>query len=373
MRVLVTGGRAPASMDLMRSLINQGYSVYSADSMDFPLGRFVRGLEKHIKISKPNSDYNRYIQNLKSIIIEHQIDLLIPTCEEIFFVSLGYEELSKYTRLLCEPFMQLKTLHNKFIFNYLALDYGLDAPQSWLLTREEDKASIPLNQDIVLKPIFSRFGTNVMIKPSPQAIMDLKLTVPYIAQRFVSGKEYCSYAIADKGRVLVQTAYHPKYTSGPAAGIYFEPANIDAITNFVTVFCKKYNFSGQIAFDFIVSEERAFVLECNPRITSGFHFISEHINWSTLLQGQEQAPYSATQPYMLGLPMKLQARNHLLKNPKKFISDYKRAHDVLKNKDYPWLGLKSCLTLTNILHRMIKEKKNFHRASTDDIEFNGEH
>lgn len=372
MNVLVTGGRAPASMDVMRSLIHQGYTVYSADSMNFPLGRFVKGLQKHFTLPKPNTQLQQFIQALKTIIIEYQIDLLIPTCEEIFFISQGYEELSQHARLFCEPFLRLNVLHNKFIFNQLALDYGLDAPQSWLLTTDEDKAKVPLNQDILLKPVYSRFGSHLIIKPSPQAITELKLTVPYVAQLFITGKEYCSYVIAEKGKILVQTTYHPKYTSGPAAGIYFESANIEAITHFVTVFCKKYCFSGQIAFDFIVREGKAFALECNPRITSGFHLISEQINWSTLLQGQEQNCLMPKHPYMLGLAMKLQGLHYFLKNPKGFINDYKMAHDVLKSKDYPWLGLKSFITITNIFCRMIKEKKNFHCASTDDIEFNGE-
>ncbi len=372
MKVLVTGGRAPASMDIMRSLIHQGYTVYSADSMNFPLGRFVKGLKQHYTLPKPNSELKQFINALKTIILEDQIDLLIPTCEEILYVSQGYEELSKHTRLLCEPFVRLNTLHNKFIFNQMALDCGLDAPRSWLLTTDEDKAKIPVNQDIILKPIYSRFGSHLIIKPSPQALKELKLNVPYVAQLFLTGKEYCSYAIAEKGKVLVQTAYHPKYTSGPAAGIYFEPANIEAINHFVNVFCQKYQFSGQIAFDFIVREGKAFVLECNPRITSGFHLVSDQINWSTLLEGQIQHWSIPQQPYMLGLAMKLQGFNYFLKNPKAFIKDYKLAHDVLKNKAYPWLGLKSFMTIANIFFRMIKEKKNFHSASTDDIEYNGE-
>lgn len=372
MRVLVTGTRAPASMDIIRSLIEQGHQVYSADSLKFPLGRFVKDIQHHFTIPRPNNEYAAFIQALKTILITHQIDLLIPTCEEIFFISQGYDELSKHTRLLCEPFSRLKTLHDKFAFNQLALEYGLDVPKSWLLTTEHDKSQIPTNQDIVLKPIYSRFGTYLRLKPSQQVIKDLELNVPYVAQAFVAGKEYCSYAIVDKGTVLINSVYHPKYSTGPAAGIYFEPANIKAIEEFVTVFCKKYQFSGQIAFDFIVKDGRAFALECNPRVTSGFHLISDQLNWSELLEGQVQNMSLSTEPYMLGFAMKLRGLGYFWKSPRKFVIDYNKAHDVLKNKAYPWLGFKSLMTITNIACRMIKQKKTFHQASTDDIEFNGE-
>lgn len=372
MKVLVTGTRAPASMDIIRSLINQNYEVYSADSMNFPLGRFVKGLQKHFTLPKPNTDLKSFIQALKTILINNGIDLLIPTCEEIFFVSKGYDELSKYSRLLCEPFARLNTLHNKYEFNKLAHHYGLNVPESWLLATEEDKAQIPLNQDIILKPVYSRFGSHLIIKPSQQQIQNLKLDVPYLAQLFLTGKEYCTYAISDNGKVLVQASYHPKYTTGPAAGIYFEPATIKAITEFVTVFCREYRFNGQIAFDFIVQGDKAFALECNPRVTSGFHFISDQISWPQILQGTVQDSVLPIQPYMLGLAMKLHGYNYFLNKPKEFVTDYKKAHDVLKNKSYPLLGLKSLLTISDIMTRMIKEKKSFHSASTDDIEFNGE-
>lgn len=372
MNVLVTGTRAPASMDIIRSLIKQGYQVYSADSLNFPLGRFVSGLKQHFTIPKPNRNLSQFISALKTILINYKIDLVIPTCEEIFFVSQSHDELSKYSRLLCEPFDRLNPLHNKYTFNQLALDYGLNAPKSWLLTTQEDKKKIPENETIVLKPVYSRFGSHVILKPSSKTIKELPLTRPYLAQAFLPGKEYCSYAIADQGKILIHSCYHPKYTAGPAAGMYFEPASIPSITQFIAIFCERYNFSGQIAFDFILEENETFVLECNPRATSGFHLIANQISWPSILQRQTQDSILSPQPFMLGLGMWLHGFSHFRKNRKQFIADYRKAHDVLKEDAYPWLKLKSLITLADITLCMIKEKKSFHQASTDDIEFNGE-
>jgi len=369
--VLITGTRAPSSMDIIRSLVQQGHAVYSADSMQFPLGRFVKGVKKHITLPKPNRDLPVFLQALKVILIDHHIDVLIPTCEEIFFVSQGYDELSQYTRLFCEPFSRLLPLHNKYAFNQRVMQYQLDAPASWLLTTQADKALVPPNIPLVLKPIYSRFGAHVIIKPAPDLLQSLPLSVPYVAQEFITGKEYCAYAISDHGKLLIHSCYHPKYMAGPSAGIYFEPANMPSITDFLTLFCMQYQFTGQIAFDFIFDGEKSLVLECNPRATSGFHLIADHIDWSTLFDGQVQVEKFQTEPYMLGLGMKIHGLHYLIQNPKQFVSDYQRAHDVLKDSAYPWLGLKSLMTTANIVLRMIKKRKSFHEASTDDIEFNG--
>lgn len=371
MNVLVTGSRAPASMDLIRSLIAQGHQVYSADSMRFPMGRFVKGLTKHLTTPKPNRQFIPFINALKAIVIKYRIDLLIPTCEEVFFVSQAFDELSAHTQVFCEPFSQLEVLHNKYRFQQLVLEYGLDAPESWLLTHEADKKCIPRQQDIILKPVFSRFGSHLMIKPSIKQLAELELTVPYLAQRFIEGKEYCAYALVINGQVLAQCCYHPKYTAGPAAGIYFEPAEIAAISQFIHQFCGRYNYTGQIAFDFIMQHDKAFVLECNPRMTSGYHFLADHIDWLALLQGAKQTVPLSKQPLMLGLGMVLHAVHAFRKNPRQVVADYRRAHDVLKHQAYPGLRIKTMATLGNIVVRMLKEKKNFHKASTDDIEFNG--
>ncbi|MBI2785198.1 MAG: ATP-grasp domain-containing protein [Legionella longbeachae] len=371
MNVLVTGTRAPASMDIIRSLIHQGHRVFGADSLHFPLGRFVKGLANHFTLPKPNNNLDLFIKELENILKAHSIDLLIPTCEEIFFLSQGYERLAKHCRVFFEPFSRLKDLHNKFKFNQLVDEYGLNAPKSWLLNTEQDKAQIPPNLDIILKPVYSRFGSHLIIKPSQEKIDALTLEVPYIAQEFITGKEYSSYAIADKGKVLIHSSYHSKYTSGPAAGIYFEPVEIQEISDFIEIFCNQYQFSGQIAFDFIFNKSKAYALECNPRVTSGFHLISEQINWPSLLQGQVQTYSLSSKPYMLGLAMKLYGFGYFCRDPNLFMKDYFRAHDVLKNRAYPWFGVKSLLTLANISARMIKERKNFHCASTDDIEYNG--
>lgn len=371
MNILVLGGRAPAAMDLMRSLIHQGYTVYSAESMRYPLGRFVKGISKHFIIPKPNQDLPGFLKAIKDIVIGYAIDVLIPTCEEIFHLSKAHQDLSEYTRVFCEPFDRLNELHNKYLFNQLVLQYGLDAPTSWLISSEQDKQNIPQGQDLVLKPIFSRFGGRVILKPCTKALAELPIEDAYIAQEFVCGTEYSTYTIAHQGKVLIQSCYHSKYVAGRSTGIYFEPADIEPVNQFIKSFCAQHHFTGQIAFDFILSAGKAYVLECNPRITSGFHLISDAINWSAIFAGDKQSLQIPARPFMLGQGMILHAFKYIT-HPRQFIKDYHLAHDILNNTAYPWLRIKSILTMINVLCRSLKVRKSFYPASTYDIDFNGD-
>ncbi|WP_115711576.1 ATP-grasp domain-containing protein [Legionella sainthelensi] len=374
MRILVTGGRAPATMDIMRSLISQGYEVYGAESMLYPLSRFVKGVKKHFVIPKPNDDLDSFLTALKEIVINYKIQVLIPTCEEIFHISQGHKELSKYTRVFCEPFERLNQLHDKYVFNEMTRKFHLNAPESWLINEDKDKGSLPKGENLVLKPIFSRFGSRTIINPTQKAIADLPIKDPYVAQRFIKGKEYSTYAITHKGDVLIQSCYFSKYVVGRSTGIYFEPAEIKPITEFIKLFCKQYKFSGQIAFDFILADDKAYVLECNPRVTSGFHLLTDKIDWKTIFNGQRQCDVPNIQhmkPYMLGQGMILHGMKYFARNPRQFVKDYRQAHDILKNQAYPWIRLKSTLMMLNVLCRVIQVKKGFYPASTYDIDFNG--
>lgn len=372
MNILITGARAPATMDMMRTLINQGYSVYSAESMHYPIGRFVKGLSNHFIVPKPNNDLHAYLKAIEKIIINYKIDLLIPTCEEIFHISQGHKEFSMHTRVFCAPFTVLNQLHDKYAFNQLILSYGLNAPESWLIHSAADKEQLPKNEALVLKPIFSRFGSKTIIKPTQKMIDKLQINVPYVAQRFITGKEYSTYTIAHEGKVLIQSCYHSKYVAGRSTGIYFIPSRIKLIDEFIRQFCEQHHFSGQIAFDFIISDNKAYVLECNPRITSGFHLIADRIDWPTLLNNtQQEHEILSEQPLMLGQGMMIHSLKYLSKDPKAFFNDYQKAHDILKNESYPWLKLKSTLTMMNVIFRAIKVRKNVYPASTYDIDFNG--
>ena len=54
--VLLTGTRAPATLDLARRLWREGVRVIGADSMRFPLGRFSAAFAVHHRVPPPRQD-----------------------------------------------------------------------------------------------------------------------------------------------------------------------------------------------------------------------------------------------------------------------------------------------------------------------------
>jgi len=372
MNIIVTGSRAPAALDLMRALHAEGHQVYSADSMRFALSRFSNAATKHIVLPSPNREMTAYITALKDAIIEHQIDILIPTCEEIFFIARFHKELSLYCELFLEPLEKLIPLHNKYQFIKLVKNCGIGRPKTICLQSNEDKKYLP-NYDFVLKPVYSRFASHTLIKPTKKQIKRLQITVAYVAQEFIEGKEFCAYCIAKNGKLISYAIYHPQYTAGAAAGIYFKPETLEEIKVFTENLIKKIQFTGQISFDFIEKNQTVYILECNPRATSGLHLIAHHINWGEALQGKVQPLNYTQKPKMLRLAMlSYGLKAFFSKKSKQFVCDYQKADDVLMHRGDGWMHLKSTLAILEIIFRCLRYKKTFKNAATDDIEWNGE-
>jgi glutathione synthase/RimK-type ligase-like ATP-grasp enzyme len=274
--VLLTGGRAPATLDLARFLSRSGHRVLVAESVRNHLSRYSSSVKRCFLVPEPNLKPEAYVTALKKIIHDEKVDCLIPTCEEIFFVARGRDDLG------CPVWVdhpdKLAELHNKWRFNQMIREFKTcTAPESRLLTKNSDLD--PLRNDgapIVLKPVYSRFASQVRVCPKGIGAFapELSESRPWIAQEFVSGMEICSYSLCYQGAILSHVCYSHEFTAGLGAGVCFEAIEDPKVLDFVAEFVKKNRFTGQIAFDFIRSKDGGLVpLECNPRATSGIHLL----------------------------------------------------------------------------------------------------
>lgn len=291
-RVLLTGGRAPATLDLARQLAANGHAVFMAESCPAHLCRRSRSIIRSYSVPAPSQEPDAYIQALKEIIQSEQIEWLIPTCEELYYVARGLNDLSEHCHVFIDPLKKLQRLHSKWDFIQQVRLYGFEAPATQLLTTEEEaKRVLSAPGKWVFKPVFSRFSAKVFIvdtesternerhmqhEETSNKLLDqlkpLSEEHPWVAQQFIEGTPYCSYSIAKQGQLTAHTVYPVRFTAGLGACISFEAVQHPGIDRWVQRFIELEQFTGQIAFDFIVSASgQVFPIECNPRATSGIH------------------------------------------------------------------------------------------------------
>ena len=277
MNILLTGGRAPATLELARAFHRAGHTVFMAESLRGHLSQPSAAVKANFVVPAPRQNKEAFLIALKHIIVENKIDILIPTCEEIFYVSMGRDELP--CTVFAEPIKKLNVFHNKWSFVVNAIGIDLYAPETILIANQDDVLHAYAHwRALILKPVYSRFAARTLIMPPLQkALSTLKFETPWVAQEFLVGRQYCTYSVCHNGVVHAHTTYPTNFTAGPGATIVFEHVEHPAIFNWVKTFVRENNFTGQIAFDFIqTAAGQLYALECNPRATSGMHLLASN-------------------------------------------------------------------------------------------------
>lgn len=375
------------TLDLVRQLARAGHQVIVAESVPVHLCRYSNCVKKSYLVPQPNCETAAYIDALISIVQAEQVDLIIPTCEEVFFIAEALDHLREHCAVFVAPLAQMRRLHSKWEFNQLARRSGLRVPETHILTSQYDlQQFMACNQrPFVLKPVFSRFATKVlMINEREQTSsswhhLTISEQYPWVAQERIEGQGFCSYSIAHCGKLVAHAVYAENFTAGRGACIQFAPVEHPGIDCWVKRFVELEQFSGQIAFDFIVTEAgEVFPLECNPRATSGIHlfrrsdalpgaFLEEHHHQ------QVRKPQASTQA-MIALAMLVYGLPsvHSWARLKEWLRIFSQAKDVV----FDARDVKPFLYQPFILWYNWKESRaaglSLLEFSTKDIEWNGQ-
>jgi predicted ATP-grasp superfamily ATP-dependent carboligase len=292
LNILITGGRAPVALELARLLHHAGHRVYAAESAASHLCRVSSAVERSFRLAPPRQQPQRFLEELETLIVRLRIDLLIPTCEEIFYIARGLDRLREYCRVLSPDLSLLQKLHHKGEFIEVARRLGFKVPHTELITSAEEweAAGEPGNSSAgskVLKPAYSRFASRVIMpgrfgrdaadeRSRPVPVLQITPAAPWVAQEFIRGKALCTYSLVHNGRVVAHAAYESRYRTGKiGASVHFTHVDHALAYDWVTRFTGSLCFSGQISFDFIEAQDGTlYPIECNPRATSGIHLFA---------------------------------------------------------------------------------------------------
>lgn len=377
MNILLTGGRAPVTLDLARAFHRAGHTVFMAESLRGHVSQPSAALKANFVVPAPRQESEAFLSALKRIIEANQIDLLIPTCEEVFHIAKGLDELP--CRVFTESLKKLDGYHNKWKFAIAAGDCDLRVPETLLISRQDDLLFAFANwRGLALKPVYSRFASRTLIRPSlKEALSTLTFGKPWVAQEFIEGRQFCSYSVCQNGRITAHAAYPSTFTAGPGAAIAFQPVEHPRIFEWVKTFVGHFNVTGQMAFDFIESPDgEVYALECNPRATSGLHLLTPDPRFieSFFETGAECLTPDAKVSRMLGTAMLAYGLPAAIRNGNftAWLQTFLHSDDVILDfKDLlPFL-----LQLRGVFAYMkLGRKKNISalEASTYDIEWNGE-
>ncbi|CAG7642018.1 hypothetical protein PAESOLCIP111_04294 [Paenibacillus solanacearum] len=390
-KVLITGGRAPAALELARLLAAAGCVVIAAESAAHHLCRTSRFVKRSFRVPPPADEPASFVAALEAIIREEKIDWLIPTCEELFVIASARDRLSSWCRVFTAPLGQLRRLHSKWQFIRHAEALGFAVPKTVLIPSAADWHEFARSGDLeemlaaggcVLKPEYSRSAAKVRIARSREEAEAAKLdprSFPWVAQQYIAGRGICTYSIAHRGRLTAHAAYAAQYQVNGGANVYFETLTHPAVLAWVSRYTAMDRFHGQIAFDFIETEEgKLFPIECNPRTTSGIHLLAGQPELLSALLRPEALHDKVVQPMpgnraMLSLPMLavgLTGRLPWDACPA-WLAKWLRAADVTFRWSDPLPCLEQLFMLLDMYRTAAAQHLTLIEASTCDIEWNG--
>ena len=398
-RILLTGGRSPAALELARLLHRAGHRVFAAESSRYYLTRVSSAVTHSFAVPAPAHGTASYAAALEAIVRRERIDLLIPSNEEIFHVAGGLHRLSRHCRVWAAPLETLHELHHKGRFTALAERFGLLVPRTttitdpsqWLALAEH--AAQEGDGGLVLKPVYSRFASRVMVLSRSEtkearrrrleaSVSAVSERTAWVAQQYIDGSHYCSYSIAHEGRVVAHAAYPSRYRVGMGASVHFEAIEHPGIRAWVSRFAEAAGFTGQLAFDYIESQDgRLYAIECNPRATSGIHLFGpdDGLDRAFLAPEQLAAAGTVVEPRsgssaMLALPMVMCGlrQNRRLSDWQAWMNAYLSSRDVVYRQSDPWPALEQLQLAWDVWRHSRRLRIPLTEATTYDIEWNGE-
>ncbi|AZO70623.1 MULTISPECIES: ATP-grasp domain-containing protein [unclassified Mesorhizobium] len=287
--VLITGARAPVALHLARLLHGAGRRVILADAPARPIAATSKACARYHRLPPPRFEPRAYAEAVEALVRAEGIDLVIPTCEEVFHLAMAWRGRAMPARLFAPGIELLAEVHNKHAFIRLAERLGLAVPETVLLQSTADLEAVRgRSRELVFKPVWSRFASHVLLRPTPDFLDAIAPSpaMPWVAQRFVDGDEISAYAVAREGRLKALALYRSLYRAGKGAGIFFERVEDQAARELVERIVTATGWTGQISFDLMREEDgRVLPLECNPRAVSGLHFFRDTARFADAVLG----------------------------------------------------------------------------------------
>lgn len=273
--VLLTLGRLPVALELARTLHSGGWRVLVADPYRWHLCRLSNTVYKSFKVVAPTTDALRYLDELEQIIEREQVSLVLPVSEESVFVSALKNRLPSSVELLCMEQSVLLQLHDKYCFARFARTLELSVPTT-VLANDNSGCDQLMSMPFVVKPRLSCSGAGVRYGLAGDTLKRSELDGQHVVQQRLSGDACCTFSVATAGKTLLNVCYRSVLDAGSVA-VCFEQITLPvSVNSFIETVVSTTNYSGMISFDFIQNEEGDWcAIECNPRATSGIHFV-EH-------------------------------------------------------------------------------------------------
>lgn len=369
--VLLTIGRLPKALDFARSFHRAGWRVVVAEPFKQHLTGTSNAVAKSVVTPAPSAGKAAYLDALERIVREEGASLVLPLSEETMHVAHLSRPLPGGARLFAPEPERLLALHDKEKFVELAAGLGLGVPRAARLGTAE-AAAIAATVDHVIKPVFSCSGKGVVFRkagePLPAVIKD-RPNSRCVVQEKLDGAHFSTFSLAHEGQVQVTSVYRGTVMDGTVS-VAFERVEAPAIEDWVSRFAAATGHSGFLSFDFITGPDEApRAIECNPRVTSGVHYIAtEALAPAILAPFTQPMPFKPTRKMQQFYPTLTEVQGSMFQRGfVEKLHHLRTSDEVTWDRADPMPFLTMPVSAWTIIAKSIAQQKRFGEVSTADI------
>jgi hypothetical protein len=369
--VLLTLGRLPKALEIARSFAAAGWRVLVAEPFPRHLCAVSRAVSATHVLTAPAVDRERYVAELAALVEREGVELVVPVSEEAMHASFVAPRLPAGTRLYSMPSARLLELHDKHAFVGAVRRLGLDAPDTYALG-DPGAAALAAAAPYVVKPVYSCSGRGVQFCAAGQPL-PAPGAEPVIVQRFVAGDVRTSFTIAHAGRVQKTVVYRGVVMSGTVAVCFERVPALPAVERWVETFVGASGWSGFVSFDFVVDAAGvAHAIECNPRATSGIHFVHLEDLARAIAAPDDPRPIRTKEVRRLQqfFPCLTETQRSLYADRRRFRDNLRAlfgTRDVTWDARDPWPLLTMPATTWEIIRLALQQRKTFGEVATLDV------
>ena len=286
--VLLTLGRLPKALEVARALQGAGCRVIVAEPFKRHLTGASRSVARSVTVTSPVADREAYLGEIAALVAAEGVSLVLPVSEEILHASLLHGRLPAGVRLAAMPHEVLLALHDKLSFAAVCRAAGVAVPETFALG-DPRAVELARRTRTVVKPIFSCSGRGVRFLDAGRALPPAD--EPALVQEFCAGRLLSTFTLARAGAPRITVTYRGAVMQGTVAVCFERIDTPPAVDAWVGAVVRHTAFDGFISFDLVADAQGVIRgIECNPRATSGIHFVDPGDLAAALLDPQADGP-----------------------------------------------------------------------------------
>ena len=324
-KVLVTDGRAPAALAIVRSLGKRGIEVHCGEEFEYNISSFSTHSEESVLYPSPDDEPEQFVAQLIEIVREREYDMIYPVRDSTTLLVAEHQaELSRWTDVYLAAHDTIAALDDKAETIKLAQRAGIPVPETYFPEEQPlTQIKCEIEYPVLIRARQSSGSRGIEHVESPAAFDDAyrRVETEYgtpMIQEYIDKTGYSTACVLlDGDQTEVASFSYERQKEYPRSGgptvVGVSTDDAEAKSHARTLL-QEASWKGAAEVEFILDETGSpRLLEVNPRFWTPLQLaIRSGVDFPYLIWQQAQSNGEPVADYESGVTYRWMLPNELL-------------------------------------------------------------